>query len=329
MAVTKKPGSAKGPARKNGGSPEKNGGNPEKNGGSPGKNGGKAEKNEGTARPAAGGGAPVEARPATNGEGPEENVDARGIDAPDLPEVALVAPKRTGRVVDDQGEVLTEAEVRLKLAWRHRDALDPALPAKPPFHALAWTALRTLQAPRAAAGGEGDDVGPADAALEALVEELSVLRNVVEYTTRPGDLAREALKFGVALKPTRALVELAPEVIAGARKWQPDFPALTDGALARAEAALARAAVAVKRDRAGEVSARVARASTADDRQLALDVLLDCLDHLRAAARVNLSPTRPKLAAVLTAPIEKPARAKPPEREPAPAPPPPDRDPPR
>ena len=47
-----------------------------------------------------------------------------------------------------------------------------------------------------------------------------------------------------------------------------------------------------------------------DERQLALDVLLDCIDHLRAAAKTTFRKKRPRVGEALSAPIE-PQRARP------------------
>lgn len=92
--------------------------------------------------------------------------------------------------------------------------------------------------------------------LVSLQSALTTLRNVVEFTTRPDDPAREAMRFKTVLRPTFALTA-----------------------------------------RGQKVASAVIRADVADDQQLALDVLLDCVDHLRAAARSMFSKSRPKLCA--------------------------------
>lgn len=140
--------------------------------------------------------------------------------------------------------------------------------------------------------------------LVALRDDLSTLRNAVGFTTRPGDPARATLRFETPLRATTSLVELAPEIIAGARSLQGRFPALTDAVIADAERALHAATVAVEASRKGKVVSSFTRIDSADARQLALDVLLDCIDHLRAAARTTLHKTRPKLCEALCAPIE-------------------------
>lgn len=308
------------------------------------KNAGAARRNAGAARSDAGAGNSDAGEALTNagaglsdagmalsdaGRG-EENHDATAIEIPKLPRIALVAPERRQRRVEDLPTVLTKAETRLKLAWLHRATLDAALPREPAFHAHAWSALAALRgdaADGAAGEGNGAESPRVQAALGALLEELATLRSIVEYTTRPGHAARDALKFSTPLRPTRALVDLAAEILAGARRVQPQFPALTDDVIAAAEAARAAAADAVARAQAASVKADVARLNDADGQQLALDVLLDLLDHLRAAARARLYKSRPKLAEALMAPLERPSRAKGDDDEPAPAPPEPPRPP--
>ncbi len=95
--------------------------------------------------------------------------------------------------------------------------------------------------------------------------------------------------------------------------------------LGQAEAALELAHDAVERSKARESAAAIVRATTADERQLAADVLLDSIDHLRAAALAVFSASRPRLTAVLAAPLESRPRttAESDDEEPAPAPEPP------
>jgi hypothetical protein len=218
-------------------------------------------------------------------------------------------------------DVLLAAEVRLKLAFLHRAELDPVLPSSPPFHAHAWSALQALRGEQAGTREAANEEKVA-ATLENLAEKLGVLRSIVSFTTRPGDAAREALSFGTVLKPTSALVEQAPAMIEGARKVRARFPAMTDAVLGAADEALSRAQKAVSTRRGRQVSAAVQRTDQSDTRQLALDVLLDSIDHLRAAALVALSGSRPRLAAALTAPLEA-SRARADEEPPPPAPAPP------
>lgn len=236
-----------------------------------------------------------------------ERAGASPEDAPRVKRIPLVAPSRTGRTVVDLGVAVDRAEVRLQLAWRYRDVLDVALPQRPPFHDHAWSAVAKLRG-EGAGEGAGDGTGGASAALDALLEEVTVLRNAVEFTTRPGDPAREALRFGTTLRATAGLVDVAAQVIAGARAVQARFPALTDEVIGDAERALAAARAKVSGSRKERVGEAVARIDGADDRQLALDVLLDAIDHLRAAARTRLHKTRPRLCEALCAPLE---RAKP------------------
>jgi hypothetical protein len=236
----------------------------------------------------------------------ERDDGATSDDKPKVRRIRLVAPSRTGRSVTDLQLALTRAEVRLELAWRHRATLDVALPQSPPFHDHAWSAMAALRG-EVGAGEDvsGDGSGGAAPALEALFGALTTLRNVVEYTTRPGDPAREALRFGTTLRTTASLLEVAPAVIAGARSVQGRFPALTDESLAEAEAALAVARAKVQGSRREVVDGAVDRIDGADAQQLALDVLLDCIDHLRAAARSRLHKTRPRLCEALCAPIDR------------------------
>lgn len=94
-------------------------------------------------------------------------------DKPKVKRVRLVAPSRTGRTVTDLQLVLTRAEVRLELAWRHRATLNVALPKAPPFHDHAWSAMAALRGEP----GEGEEVtsdgsGGAALALDALLGSL-------------------------------------------------------------------------------------------------------------------------------------------------------------
>jgi len=236
----------------------------------------------------------------------EKKADVTAEDKPKVKRIRLVAPSRTGRAVVDLQLVLTRAEVRLELAWRHRATLDVALPQTPPFHDHAWSAMAALRGePVEGEEVTGDGSGGAAVALEALLGSLTTLRNVVEFTTRPGDPAREALRFGTTLRATGSLVELAPVVIAGARSVQARFPALTDEVIDEADAALVVARVKVKGSRREVVDGAVERIDQADAQQLALDVLLDCIDHLRAAARSRLHKTRPRLCEALCAPVDR------------------------
>lgn len=146
-------------------------------------------------------------------------------------------------------------------------------------------------------------------ALTRLHGDLSTLRSAVVITTRAGDPARAALRIDTPLTLTYALVDLAPAVIEGACSVQARFPALTDAAIADAETSLDAARVAVSEARSRKIDDAVNRLDGLDERQLALDVLLDCIDHLRAAAKTTLGKTRPRVGEALSAPIE-PQRAR-------------------
>jgi hypothetical protein len=237
--------------------------------------------------------------------------------APGLEAVALVAPKRTGRQVVSLEEVLKSAEVRLRLAWAHRKTLDPALPTTPPFHAHAWTALNLLKS-RGATSAEAEE--RAQNKLERLLAVLVRLRKIVALTTHPDDPAREPLGFGRVLRASRALVEEGKGVIDGARKVRAQFPAITEALLDEAAVALQEATVAVEKSKADEISSAVKRGLSVDERQLALDVLLDSIDHLRAAAIGVLAASKPKLAEMLAAPLESRSKADDDEDEAPPAP---------
>lgn len=221
--------------------------------------------------------------------------------SPKLKAVALVAPARRGRMLLNRAEALQNCEVRLKLAWLHRNELDPVLPQKPSFHAHAWTALKLLQA---SASAEQEDTEKAQTALEALLAELVKIRKIVAATTARDDEVRGKVGFGKTLRATRALIEDGEAILRGAEQIQATFPALTSALLSRGKAALDRARTAVARSKSREVESSVHRANQADEQQLALDVLLSCIDHLRAAALSALSDTRPKLAELLAAPLE-------------------------
>lgn len=124
------------------------------------------------------------------------------------------------------------------------------------------------------------------------------------------------------LRATRALIDDGESILRGAEQLQESFPALTSALLARGKAALSKASAAVARSKNREVEASVSRANHADEQQLALDVVLYSIDHLRAAALSVLSESRPKLAALLEAPLEIRSRGgeEHEEAEPAPTP---------
>ncbi|WP_157069776.1 hypothetical protein [Sandaracinus amylolyticus] len=267
------------------------------------KNAGGAKRNAGRAKKNAGGGRTDAAEPRTNGAEPSAVAEADELERPHFEPVVLAPAERSDRSVESFDVALKNAEVRLKLAWKYRAILDPALPRG--FHAAAWTAFDRLDASRRdrIAGAPG-----AASPLGELARKLSTLRAIVEDTTRPGDPARDALGFGAPIKPTRALPSEARAIVSGARSVRARFPALTDQVLQAAEDAIELADSHVTGAKRAEVDRAVRRADDADDLQIALDVLLDRLDHLRAAARATFSETRPRLADALTAPIEPRAR---------------------
>lgn len=254
----------------------------------------------------------------------DELPDAKGLEEPNFDEVALGTPRYTGRRVRS-AESLERAENRLKLAWLLRAHLEPALPGGRAFHARAWTALRHAQ------GRPGKMTShPAFHArrttLDSLCDTLSILRGIVEDLTRPGEPEREQLRFDLPLQPSQRLLDAAPEILDAARALQPRIPALTKKALERAQKALSEAQKATAAARRVEEQRLRERATSADDRALATDVLLECLDQLRAAARATLLPERPRSAAFFLEALEPaapsgapPAPAEPPAEPPVPS----------
>lgn len=275
------------------------------------------------------GSAPQDAAALQNNADPLSNytTGASNIPVPHFDRVPLPLPRRTGRQVDDLALAIERAEVRLRWAWSERAILAPALPAD--FHETAWTALGILHE----TNDETADVAPsltyaddatADAlptpaarALETLRAKLSVIRGAVEFTTRPGDPERDALRFGTVLRATRGILRVAPDILKGARSLRASFPALTDDVIEAADHALVTARKAVSRARRQGVSASVSRGAAAEREQRALDVLLDRIDHLRAAALTRLAPLKPTLAALLMAPLEASRAARASDDEPA------------
>lgn len=79
---------------------------------------------------------------------------------------------------------------------------------------------------------------------------------------------------------------------------------LTDTLLDKVVAALQETAVAVEKSKAQEITSGVKRGLSVDERQLAIDVLLDSIDHLRAAAIGVLAASKRKLAGMLAASLE-------------------------
>ena len=237
--------------------------------------------------------------PATTPTRARADAPRGAADRPPVDTVALTAPARTGRSIQNLSRTLERAEVRLRIAWSHRAELDPALPGGAAYHARAWSALDLLRAqPEAATNASTEPT------LVQLVGDLTTLRTAVMYTTRPGDAARETLRMATPLNATASVLDVAPEIVAGARTLQERFPALTDAAIAAAERSFVAAQDVVRNARNERVVGAVRRVATADERQLAVDVLLDCVDHLRAAARTTLHATRPGVCKTLCAAIE-------------------------
>lgn len=315
-------------AQKNATTPRKNATTPRKNTATTRHNAGSPRHNPGSA-PHNAGSPPQDAATLPNNADPLSNytTGASNIPVPHFDRVPLPVPRRTGRQVEDLAVAIERAEVRLRWAWSERAILDPALPAD--FHETAWTALGVLHetsdeltaaAPTLSATEDtapGALPTPAARALEALRAKLTVIRGAVEFTTRPGDPERDALRFGTSLRATRGLLRIAPDILKGARSLQASFPALTDDVIEAADAALTTARAAVTRARRQGVSASVSRGAAAEREQRALDVLLDRIDHLRAAALTRLAPVKPTLAALLMAPLEASRTARASDDEPA------------
>lgn len=220
-----------------------------------------------------------------------QGIDASRLHVPVFLQVELTPPRYTGRILRSPDEALDRAERRLKIAWLFHDELDPALPGGEGFHAVAWTALNVIRQHRRALYASAASRAR-KAALEALVARMSIVRGVVEDTTRPGAPERATLHFEVSLQPTSALLKVAPEILKGAASLTERFPALTERVLTKAQEALVTAQKAHAAATATEDTRTLTRVATADQVQLAIDVLHDCIDHLRSAARSVFLPER-------------------------------------
>ena len=265
-----------------------------------------------------------DARHAAKDTGPrEKNIPDETIVIPTFLLVTLTAPRYTGRSVKSLPDALDRFERRIKIAWLYHDELDPALPGGADFHARAWTALDILRQHRAM-NVPGAAARHRKAALEELTARLSILRGAVEDLTRPGAPERAVMRFDVALQPTGTLLDAAPTMIDGAVSLKGHFAALTDAAIENARGALAEAQEAHTMAHASEDARTLARAARADRVQLALDVLLDCVDALRAAARTVFLPGRPIVAGYFLEALEPHSPSAPSEApDGAPEPPPP------
>lgn len=222
-------------------------------------------------------------------------LDESRLRVPVFVHVTLKPPRYTGRILRSPDEALERAERRLKIAWLFHDELDPALPGGEHFHAVAWTAVNVIRQHRRALHASAVS-RTRKAALEALVARLSIVRGVVEDTTRPGDPERATLHFEVALQPTSALLKVAPEILKGAASLRGRFPALTERLMTKAQEALDTAKKAHHAASVTEDVRMLTRVATADQVQLAIDVLHDCIDHLRSAARSVFLPEREVVA---------------------------------
>jgi len=219
----------------------------------------------------------------------------------DFPLVALVPPERRERSVNDLNAVIAEAEERLVIAWEFKQALEKALPKKPAFFHHAWTAIRTLRdSSKAPPVNQESALG----SLKILLEAVTLLRAVVLKQTRPDHPARAAFLTTHRLVPRAALVPEATTIIEAAKNWQNRFPALTDDSIADAEKALAdvQAILDAKEAKRLGIAAESARDEARD--QLALDVLLDSMDQLGAAAMVTLRKTEPTVVKRLLGALE-------------------------
>lgn len=215
------------------------------------------------------------------------------------------------------GNALDEFEFRLRVAEKYFPVLKRALPESELFLAVGWSAVKVL---REAPAEEGDGAA-ARTARAAMVSVASVVREIVVRTSRPGDAAREAVLVGDVLNPKLfASVGQCERILAGAKEWQGTFSALTDELLkelAEAVDAASKASGSRKDERASKA---VERLSESDQKQLAVDVLLDCADHLGSAALSTMRSTHPNVVERLCRALEPDsADAAPAEPPPSPA----------
>ena len=215
--------------------------------------------------------------------------------------VELPVPVRVGRTVDNLDVALEEVEVRLRVGEFYREALESALPDRAKFFSVAWSAMRVL---RTAARSAGDGVEAKELREQAL-EVASVVRTIVTKLTAVGDPARAKVLVGekVEAKVARS-AEQCREILTGAKELQARFPALTDELVKELEVAVEAAERATESRGSERTGAEVDRLSKADLRQRALDVLLDCMDQLAAAALSTLRKSNPKVVERLSRALE-------------------------
>jgi hypothetical protein len=237
-----------------------------------------------------------------------------GVKKPSVfPEVPLKAPSRTGRSVRNVADAIEEFEFRLAVAEKYLQALRPALALGDAFLATGWTAVGVLKVPVVSAG----DGAGARAARTTMVGEASVVRDIVVRLTRAGDPARDAVLVGKVLDPNLfASVDQCKSILAGAKEIQGRFAALTDDLLKELAVAVDKAHDASGERKDERTSTAVGRLAGSDQRQLAVDVMLDCADQLAAAAMSRLRSSNPNVVARLSRALE-------PDNDPDPTPAPP------
>ena len=228
--------------------------------------------------------------------------EVRGVDALSAqPTVPLRPPTRVGRSLKNMVNALDEFEFRLRVAEKYLDVLAPALPGGARFLAVGATAASVLRADPVDVG----DGAVARAARQKMVDLAQVVRDVVIRTTRVGAAARDAVLIGESPNPKLfSSVAQCERILAGAKEIRAEFPALTDALLGELSAAVA-AAQRVSGERKTERKVKaVDRLSSADQRQLATDVLLDCVDHLAAAALSTMRESHGTVRERLTRALE-------------------------
>ena len=228
--------------------------------------------------------------------------EVRGVDvASAQPMVALRPPGRVGRSLKNSVYALDEFEFRLRVAEKYLDVLAPALPGGAGFLAVGATAAAIL---RAGAVDVGDGA-VARAARQKMVELAQVVRDVVIRTTRAGAAARDAVLVGESPNPRLfSSVAQCERILAGAKEIRGEFPALTDALLGELSVAVAEARRASGERKDERNVKAVDRLSVADQRQLAVDVMLDCADHLAAAALSTMRETHLTVRERLTRALE-------------------------
>jgi hypothetical protein len=199
------------------------------------------------------------------------------------------------------GNALEEFEFRLRVAEKYLPMLKAALPGGDGFLAVGWSAVGVLRA----SPGEVGDGSIARAARAVMVEAAGVVREIVVRTTRPGDPAREAVLVGEELNPKLfGSVGQCERILKGAKQHQGSFAALTDDVLKELAEAIDAAAIASGTRKDERTTSAVERLSESDARQLAVDVLLDCADHLGSAALATMRKTHPHVVERLCRALE-------------------------